>query len=66
MITANFGHFLTFDFLLKPPQRVTGLFLKYVTMMLPGPFEYISEKESSENQSFLDKEAAITPFSVPF
>ena len=39
---------LTFDFLLKPPQPVTGLSLKYIAMMLPGPFEYISEKGSSQ------------------
>ena len=36
--------------------------------MIPGPFEYFSEKPKkwvvSENQSFLDEGAIITPLSV--
>ena len=49
------GDFEIFNILLIPPQPFTGLFL-----MIPGPFEYFSEKwVPPENQSFLNETAII-------
>ena len=46
---------LTFHFLLKPPQPITGLFL-----MIPGPFEHFSENGwSQKSKVFLMKEQSL-------
>ena len=53
---------LTFDFLLKPPQPVTGLFLT-----IPGPFEYFSENRWSQKiKVFSMKEQSLPPYCFSF
>ena len=43
------------------------LTMKYATMMLPGPFEYISEKGSSQKiKVFLTKKQQLPPFQFHF
>ena len=60
---GHLGHFLSdlFGHILGP---ILVIFEIGHFLMIPGPLEYFSEWVVSENQSFLNKGAKITPLLV--